>query len=377
MRVALIAPHIPDYCIEYSRVVAETCDVLLCIADKYSTHARPNFNSRLEIDWLSWPRQREVVSSFPFIRRLSRRILQWRPDVVHFLCESNLWLNLLALMLKSVPIVTTVHDVELHPGDYSSSRVPRFLIKNLVWQSDAIIVHGDKLRAEASRKLPVKSDKVFVVPHPPLKYYLELAKQGSFRKPDDGIFRILFFGRIYEYKGLRYLLEAAPLVHRKVPRVQFVIAGTGDDVLANYPGLNDIPFIRFDNQFIPTYDAARLFAEADLLVLPYIEASQSGVLMIALPFGLPVVATEVGEIAALVRSCGTGLVVPPRNVAALVAAITKIALDNELRNLFSNNAKQAVAGEYSEKKISATAFRIYQKITNKHCQGLEMPTTCG
>ena len=187
----------------------------------------------------------------------------------------------------------------------------------------------------------------------------------GFRKPADGIFRVLFFGRIYEYKGLQYLLEAAPLVRAKVPLVQFVIAGVGDDVLACYPHLRDTSFIQFDNRFIPINDAARLFAESDLLVLPYIEASQSGVLMIAMPFGLPVVVTEVGEISSLVRSCGMGLVVPPREPAALAAAITKIALDSELRNLLSKNAKRAATEEYSRKKISATALCIYEKVIRK------------
>ena len=180
MRVALIAPHIPDYCIEYSQVVAETCDVLLCMTDKYLTHAPPNCNPRLEIDWLHWPRQRQFVSSILFIRKLSWRILQWKPDVVHFLNENNVWLNLLRLMLKSVPIVTTVHDIELHPGDISSGRVPRISIKNLIRQSDAIIVHGDGLRALANSKLPVKPDQVFVMPHPPLRNLFGISDANRF-----------------------------------------------------------------------------------------------------------------------------------------------------------------------------------------------------
>jgi glycosyltransferase involved in cell wall biosynthesis len=108
-----------------------------------------------------------------------------------------------------------------------------------------------------------------------------------------------------------------------------------------------------------------LFVEADLLALPYIEASQSGPLMMAMAFGLPVVATEVGEISSVVRSTRMGLVVPPRDKIALADAITKVALDEGLRRQLSENAKQAMSSDYSREAISSRVLHIYEGLINQ------------
>jgi glycosyltransferase involved in cell wall biosynthesis len=361
MRVALIAPEIPDYSVEYSEIAAKRCDVLLCIADKHSAtaHVKP----RLETARLAWPRQRELRNLI-FMRDLAHRIREWNPDIVHFMNESNVWLSLLIPILGKIPVVTTVHDIQIHPGDTSSARVPRFLTRLLVKLSDAIVVHGGDLRSDAIRHLPVTPKSVFVLPHPPLKSYSEIAKQRKFGKPQDGRFRILFFGRIHKYKGVRYLLEAVASVQANVPNVEVLIAGRGDDLSHDLCKLGQPPFVKVDNRFIPPDEVARLFAEADLLVLPYIEGSQSGVLMVAMAFGLPVVATNVGEIPDVVRSVGMGLVVPSGQTPALATAITQIALDPGLHRRFSEGAVAAMNGEYSDDTLSSRILATYENVLN-------------
>jgi glycosyltransferase involved in cell wall biosynthesis len=362
MRVALVAPEIPDYSVEFSHIVAKRCEVLLLVPEKHSIAVQNT--PQLEIARLSWPRQRSL-QNISFLRALSRQIRSWKPDVVHFLNESNIWLTLLIPMLGGIPALTTVHDIRIHPGDSSSSRVPRFLTKILIRQSNAIIVHGEILRSEAIRELPVSADKVFVVPHPPLKNYLGIARQENFRKPRDGKFRVLFFGRIYRYKGLRYLLDAAISAHRVVPNIEVLIAGSGDDMSYELQQLGRPPFLKIDNRFVPASDVARFFSEADLVVLPYIEASQSGVLMLAMAFGLPVVATEVGEIPTVVRSVGMGLVVPPSNGPALASAITRLALDPDMLQQFSKGATNAVNGEYSDGALCNRIISTYENVVSR------------
>ena len=170
LRIVLIAPEIPDYSIEFCEIVAMSCEVLLCIPDKYVNDDRIRRRPGLEVRRLEWPRQR-TFANINFMMRFSKLICDWKPDLVHFLNESNLWLNLLVPMLGRVPVLTTVHDVQLHPGDVSSRRVPRFFAKTLIGQSDAIVVHGDSLRADATQVFRVKPECVFVFPHPPLIRY--------------------------------------------------------------------------------------------------------------------------------------------------------------------------------------------------------------
>ena len=140
-------------------------------------------------------------------------------------------------------------------------------------------------------------------------------------------FRILFFGRIHEYKGLRYLIEAAPEIFRSVDHAKLIIAGRGDDFSSYRAMISDPSRFEIHNRFIEEAETVRMFAEADVLVLPYSEASQSGVLLVALCFGSPVVATDVGEMAEVVRSAQMGIVVPPRDVPALASAVVAMATD--------------------------------------------------
>ena len=368
MRVVFVGTEIPDYCIEFAGMMSDSCDALLCIPDRYRSPDRPKPNSKLEIAWLPWPRQRDLRNIF-FTRNVSKIIRDWNPDIVHFLNESNVWNWILARALKPTPIITTVHDITYHPGDFSSRRVPRFFANALIRQGDAIIVHGEVLRAAAARLLPMSPAQIFVVPlntpHLPSIPDFKSERQHTYANRNDGLFRILFFGRIYEYKGLRYLLEAMPLVRANVPNIQLIIAGEGDDISKYSAFAKDISYIKLLNHFIPRSEVAQLFVEADLLALPYIEASQSGPLMMAMAFGLPVVATEVGEISSVVRSTRMGLVVPPRDKIALADAITKVALDEGLRRQLSENAKQAMSSDYSREAISSRVLHIYEGLINQ------------
>jgi len=369
MRVALIGTAPADYCLELADILAQTCQVLLCMSDRYAGMTLPQPGPNLEVAWFAVPRHRQLKSIF-YLLRLRQTIKKWRPNLVHFLMENHVWLNILPSMLDSLPIITTVHDIEHHPGDHSSRRVPRFLINGLIRQSNCIIVHGPGLRDGLLKQHRALEDRVFIVPHPPISYYAKLAKRSGYGKRRDGLFRVLFFGRIYEYKGLRYLLESAPLVSAAAPQVRFIIAGTGAD-FGQYRSLIRDP-ANFDirNRFIPDEEVARLFAEADLLALPYIEASQSGVLANAIGFGLPVVATEVGELSAVVQETGMGLVIPPADSSALAKAISTIAVDEHLYDQLSANARSATAHTYSRGTILTRTLSAYETLVQRHTQQL-------
>ena len=360
MRVALIATASFDYCVEYAEMLAESCDVLLCVAEKQIA-MRAFVDKRVQIAAFHWPRHREL-SNLILIYKMLKQIRVWKPDIVHFLGENNIWLNLLPPLLKRIPVVTTVHDIQYHPGDLDSRRVPRMFIQQFIRQSDAIIVHGETLRTAALTKLPVKESAVFVFPHVPLHYYARLAARNMLVKKCDGLFRVLFFGRIYEYKGLKYLVDAVPQVQPRLASLRIIIAGRGD-ALVN--GSSPIPLTEtFDvrNRFIPDEELAQLLTDADVVALPYVEASQSGVLMVALAFGLPVIATDVGEIAEVVRATGAGIVIPPRDSTALADAICELATDTPLRQALAWNAVSALQEGLSNRMLAMRAKEIYQAI---------------
>ena len=112
---------------------------------------------------------------------------------------------------------------------------------------------------------------------------------------------------------MHYLIQAEPLITASLPNVKIMISGRGDD-LEHYRKLMVHPeqFV-IDNEYIPDDKVAALFRRASVVVLPNIEATQSGVIPLAYTFGKPVVATTVGSLPEMVDDGDTGLLVPPRD----------------------------------------------------------------
>lgn len=137
---------------------------------------------------------------------------------------------------------------------------------------------------------------------------------------------LLFFGFVRRYKGLRYLLQAMPEVRRALPARLLVVGEFWEDEqayaeLAEQLGVQGA--VTLLNRYVPNEEVGLYFAAADVLVLPYLEATQSGVVQMAFGFERPVITTSVGGLAETVEHNGTGLIVPPGNTAALAEAIVR------------------------------------------------------
>lgn len=347
-----------DYARAFTPVIARQAEVLL-IGPRAETDEEPDVFGQAQT-WLTpWPRHRQAFANLALLARMAARIRAFKANVVHVLSEGQVWLNLLPALIAPTPVVVTLHDVTPHPGDADTARVPRALVNRFVRRAAAVLVHGDKLKADAVAHLRLDPARVSVGVHPPNTRYRRIADVQAFARPLDGRFRLLFFGRIFPYKGLAHLIAAEPAIAEAVPGLLTVIAGRGED-MAGYRAAMADP-ARFDvrDRRIPDGEVAELFAQADLLVLPYVEASQSGVLAIAAAFGLPVVATDVGEIGPLVRQTGMGRVVPPADPAALARAVVALATDPAARLAASTAALAATEGPLGDAPVWAGAREAY------------------
>lgn len=136
----------------------------------------------------------------------------------------------------------------------------------------------------------------------------------------------LFFGYVRRYKGLDVLLRAWPQVRARRP-VTLVVAGEFYEDPAPYRALaaeaGGEPHVRLLERYLPDADVEAAFKAADVVVLPYRSATQSGVTHVAYALGVPVITTDVGGLAETVRPEGTGLVCPPEDPAALAAAVLR------------------------------------------------------
>jgi glycosyltransferase involved in cell wall biosynthesis len=137
----------------------------------------------------------------------------------------------------------------------------------------------------------------------------------------------LFFGYVRHYKGLDTLLEAWRLVRESRPNAVLVVAGEAYEDAAPYVALaaaaGGEPAVRLRLRYAPDDEVEALFKAADVVVLPYRSATQSGVTHVAFALGVPVIISDVGGLAETVRDGETGLVTPPEDPAALAAALTR------------------------------------------------------
>ena len=121
------------------------------------------------------------------------------------------------------------------------------------------------------------------------------------------------------------------------------------------------------NRYIKDEEVSYFFQRAKLVVLPYIECTQTGIIPIAYAFKKPVIVTDVGSIPEVVEDGKTGFIVPPKNSALLAEAITR-TLDNEdLRKQMGINGYIKMEKELSWDSITEKLIKIYNKMMVKEC----------
>ena len=146
-----------------------------------------------------------------------------------------------------------------------------------------------------------------------------------------------------------------------MPNARILIAGEGED-FARYRRMMVHPdrFI-VHNEFVPEDRAADYFRRASVVVLPYIEASQSGVIPMAYSSGKPVVATTVGGLPEAVENGRTGFLVAPRNSVQLADAVVQLLLDAPLRRWMGANGKRKIEEESSPRVVAQKTLEVYRR----------------
>ena len=175
---------------------------------------------------------------------------------------------------------------------------------------------------------------------------------------------ILFFGQISSYKGLDYLLPAMLELHKSNPEVKLILAGKGKyhfDISV----YKNLQYIEFRNRFIPDNELADLIQNAMFIACPYIDATQSGVIMSAYAFNKPVVATNVGGLPDMVVNGRHGLIVPPKSVDYLVEAMKDLCDSPMKLHQFEENIQYdyGEAGDNSWRNIAYRLSSVYNHIS--------------
>ncbi len=290
-------------------------------------------------------------------------------DVVHFQ-----WLAVQQLdgrlLPSGRPLVLTAHDVLPREGGARRRAAQRRLYDRF----DALVVHSQHGRARLTNELGVDPARVHVIPHGAFTHLAE--RSGSALPPapppEPPPFQtdrpvVLFFGLLRPYKGIDVLLEAwrgiedAELWIVGMPRMDIsALLADLDRVVADRSAAAPAN-VRFVPRFVSDAELPAFFRRADLVVLPYREIEQSGVLFTALAFGRPLLVSDVGGFAELVAA-GVARGVPAGDADALHGALAELLGDPAARASLAERARSALAGEYGWESIARRTLALYESL---------------
>jgi len=354
VKVAFLSFDFGEYCVRLASALGREIPVCLLLPHQLAAPHLSELDQAVDFRAFNKPRLRQPLQQMKMTRAILRHIEDFGPDVIH-IQHRHLWFNLALPLLKSYPLVLTIHDPRHHIGDRNAQKTPQMIADFGYRRADQVIVHAKQVKQMVVDELRIPGRIVHVIP----MIALGDSMAQSHVQEDDHL--ILFFGRIWEYKGLEYLIRAEPLITAQVPDARIMIAGQGED-FARYRRMMVHPahFI-VRNEYVPHHKRAELFRRASIVVLPYIHASQSGVIPIAYTFAKPVVATTVGGLPELVDHGRTGYLVPPRDERALADAIVRLLRDRELRHQLGANGKQKVNTECSPALVAYKTLAVYHR----------------
>jgi D-inositol-3-phosphate glycosyltransferase len=274
-----------------------------------------------------------------------------KPKILHILWNNNLELfdrTVLMLYYKLLgkKIILTAHNVNKARRDGKDSWLNRTTLNIQYQLCDRIFVHTQEMKRELCHEFGVAEKGITVIRYPINNAIPETeltpvdAKRRLGIREDDRT--ILFFGAIVPYKGIEYLLDAFRLLLvRKQANYRLIIAGEpkkGSEAylreIEKFVEMNcDGGQVILKLEFIPDDEVEFYLKGADVLVLPYKEIFQSGVLFLAYSFGLPVVAADVGSLREDIIEGSTGFVCKPGNATELANTIETYFASELYRNL--------------------------------------------
>ncbi len=300
----------------------------------------------------------------PSVFRAARFMLQQRPAVVLFqwwtgaVLHSYLLLALLARLLGT-KIIIEIHELQ-DTGEAKVAGAEEYVQRIgalLMGRADGFLVHSDFDRHALTASYAIKGRPVEVVRHGPYSHYTR-GGVAPLRQAPDNACNYLFFGTIRPYKGLEDLVRAFEQLATEddAPDVWLTIVGeTWEgwtepiEMVAHSPQRDQITLV---NRYVTDEDAGRWFAGADVVVLPYRRSSASGPLHMTTEAGLPVVISEVGGLQEAASSYEGALLVPPRDVVRLAAAM------DEARSLRGQRFIDNGSWDESARKVVALAAAI-------------------
>jgi glycosyltransferase involved in cell wall biosynthesis len=263
-------------------------------------------------------------------------------------------------------VIATIHDVESFHKKKSRKSTARLLSK-----PDGIIAHNETSKLEISKLIGHEPNNMAIIPHGHYLNFIgsETQKQEARKHidiPQDSP-TFLFFGQIKKVKGLDIALHALSVVKKSVPDVKLVVAGKvwKDDfsyyeTLIKQLGLKDNVILHIG--YVPQNIVDNYYYASDAVILPYKRIYQSGVLLMAMSYGKPVIASDLPGMSEIITDKKNGLLFRSEDSNSLAQCMNKIIQDPAFAVKYGRNGREYVREKHDWSLIGKNTGDFYRTV---------------
>jgi len=341
-------------------------------------HPKVNFlnlrgDQQSEASWIA-----KTIRVLRYYWRLVRYTATGEPKLFHILWNNKFecfdrTVLMLYYRLLGKRVVLTAHNVNAAKRDQRDSFLNRLSLRIQYTLADHIFVHTEKMRSELAIDFGIPVSQISVIPFGINQTVSNTALTPAEAKRRIGIGRsdktLLFFGQIAPYKGLADLVSAFGQLLAESSEYRLIIAGKPKWSGDYWRQVNEIiGAMRLSERIVerighvPDEEVEIYFKAADLLVLPYTDIFQSGVLFLGYSFGLPAVVTDVGSLRENIIEGRTGFVCRPRDPSDLASTIRRYFGSPLFHELEQGRTfvKEFAVERYSWSRVATITKAVYQ-----------------
>ncbi len=381
MKVAFLSTFALDANISLINALRETCDIYFftealyeiynfidgsklkqTITKGHEVEVLQRFGNLISLDKtfvVKGTRNANIIKKLSISYKIHQELKKINPDVI--VIDNYMLTYFLTTLSWREKMLMIVHDPFLHSGEnFVIDRYLRKIHFKLIPHKILLNFNQKNEFVEYYREDSSKVFTSFLSVYDYLRYYVS----GSHQQENSGSFNVLFFGRISPYKGIKYLLDGF---------VKMLKAGTYDNISLTIAGSGSFDFdidpykkysqITIINRFITPSDLADLISQSSVVVCPYTDATQSGVVMSAFAFQKPVIATNVGGLPEMVEDRKTGMIIEPKSSECIYNALSELYLNRDLLKEMAQNIENTYfSGEKSWRNSAGQFMNAIEKV---------------
>jgi glycosyltransferase involved in cell wall biosynthesis len=330
------------FALELARALEKYCghNTLLSLAEGAELMQHPACRNAVDLPVKTYTNMRQFVLRSLDIKAVIGPItaqLENDPPDAAIVTVMGYWDLFLVRRLRrmGVPVVVVLHDAIVHPGDpfHLMVRMQRYLLR----LSQGVITLTNFVRGQIEQQLSLEDKVRATIPLVSFDFSeLKLSPPHLPDAPAERPLRLLMAGRLKRYKGLDLLAQTLESFDGALPLNLRIVGKPQDE--HDTAALSTFPGVELDLGWKSDLELVAHLDWADATILPYIEASQSGLIPTSFSRARPVIATSVGGLPEQVRHGETGLLAEPASPQSLAAAITRFAENRDLLRHCADNA---------------------------------------